>query len=655
MLPYIIGAAIAVILLIVIHFFGLRLRQKIDFSHLQFLTALISQTKSVRRINNYLLLGVRTIFVASALAAFLLFFSQSSNPKSLSVANVIVDNSWSMLSPSLEGTQTKEELAKTDAKGLKASSELDNKPSSNNKGAALPKESGPALTSSSDLFNQVMDQKRSSQTFILSDFQKSSFPKTAFKNLSEDLNVTLIRYPSSEGVVNLFIDSVWLDVPILLPGRLADISVRVGGSLLEEETQVKITASAGDNLIGATQVLLKPGDKVTTRFKVPTSNQEALPITFSVEDHHTTFDNQFYAVLPKPALIRVNFKNGVGDKNPIGNAYKAEPGFKISSGGLDGADVKVVELNENGNGLPPASSTKSWIEKGGSLVLIPSASNQNSLLTFLNEIGIKEIKEENKEAAAKTLKQPDFSDSFFKPVFEKEVKNMTMPEAKPVLTWRSAFHHILRFTDNSPFLSSFRIGKGQVFLFSLPIKGSAFVNHPLFVPVFYQLALGSAAGPAVLAYQPVNKTIQVPLVANEKSQKPYTLSRNGQVFVPDQKVVQSQLILTLPEELSQPGFYALAREDKAINQIALNIPRGESQLEAYSIDELKELVQEEGGRVKVLEASEPLAGQKQMQKEANGITLWKYCLILCFLCLFMEAIILSAKKRGSLIQSGYDS
>ncbi|WP_207436372.1 BatA domain-containing protein [Sabulibacter ruber] len=649
MLPLISGTALAAAVLVIIHFFGLRLRQKLEFSHIQFLRVLIARTQSVRKVNNYLLLVLRLVFICSALAAFLLFLSQLNKGTAASsgTPELVLDSSWSMQSSSVEKGITKHDLALSAYEDLSLNSQNTGGTQSSVTTGQIDPDPITLTSSGAALIDEVKDQSRSSRTFILSDFQRSVFTPEVLQRLPKNQGVTLVSY-ATPSVPNLFIDSVWLDQPILLPNSLVGISVRVAGSLLDKSSQAKITASEGGKLLGATQVLVDPSEKAIARFRIPLQTGAAKQITFNVDDASTPFDNDYFVVLPAPVSVSIRLSAGIGPNHPIAQAYKAEPAFTLSNDLQSTSALWILDISSSGGYASVLPGVKSWLEKGGSVMLIPSANANQTSIEFLSALGLRGVSEESDDIGQKLLRQPDLSDAFFGQVFEKEVKNMKMPEATPVLRWQSAFHTILKFTDNTPFLSTFKVGKGNVHLFSSPITStSAFVAHPLFVPVLYQLALTSSSSKMVLAHQPANGTITIPLVQAGTAQQPYTLNSQGQTFIPDQKELQNQLVMTLPNDIRKPGFYTLSLEGRPVSTIALNIPRTESRLEGYTTDELKEILKGHGNAMQVLEPQERVSLEKQLQKEASGSSLWKYCLILCFLCLLAEAFILSTKKSGS--------
>jgi len=653
MLYLIIGSVLASLFLFILHFFGLRLRQKLEFSHIQFLAALNAQTRSVRKINNLLLLLLRILFVLAALAAFISFFLTSKSD--LAVADkgsikVIVDNTWSMQSGFKGERVVKSFQAARDAERLTETWLLNNGEKNAGEGkASSGRESkiSLALPIEDFLKSESGSNSKALPTYVLSDFQKSTFSENVLTDISKSKNAVLIPYASAGP--NFFIDSVWLSEPVILPQSTISLNVRLAGSLQKENHQVAVQLKEQNELLGTSQVLLESGQKRIIIFQIRADKAEDRQLTIEVEDATNAFDNQFFVILPKPSEVQFKVLPALPNKHPVIQAFKEEPAFNFSSTGNKVNSLWVYEVPESGRNIGNIDELKQWLNGGGHLLVLPSQGNQQPLLDFLSKVGLKGVREEVKGIGEKPMKQPDLSDSYFRPIFEKEVKNVKMPTAEPVLTWQSAFHTILRFTDNTPFLSTFKVANGSVHLFAAPInKISPFAAHPLFVPVMYQLALQSTSA-RTLSYEPTEGGISLPAPLPQQAKEPYKLSGFSQTWFPQQQVIQNQLQLTLPEELSQPGFYDLIRGEQALGKLAINIPRAESKLESFSATELQNFMRERNSGVKVLVLNDRNPLEKQLQSEERPNALWKYCLILCLLCLVIEAVILSAKKRGSLI------
>ncbi|WP_225986813.1 BatA domain-containing protein, partial [Rufibacter sp. LB8] len=637
MVPLFLSAGIATCILIVIHFFGLRIRQKLEFTHIHFLSNLVSKTKSVKQAQNLLLLFFRTLFILSALLAFFLFFRnlQKSNSGITQQANVLVDSSWSM-----------QRSVKANGNSLRGQIKLDvaksriNQNTGNQNSSVKENETDVTLSSGRSLLQALEKVNPVTTNFFFSDFAKASFPKELLAGLPKNQNISLVPYSSNQA--NFFIDSVWLEQPVILPEVSTNLIVRLKGSQQTEKELIKITATEGEKLIGAVQVLVEPSEVVVTKLALLPSQDRETKVIIQLSDSYTPFDNKHFVVIPKASAIKVGVNGPIPDKHPVLRSLKEEAAFSFTTSQLAQPTFFIVDMQYAGNNAMLISKIKDVLKARGSVLLLPSASDQKPLLNIVNSLGLKNIKEEDIRGELKLIKAPDLSDGFFKGIFEKQVNNMKMPSATPVISWGSAFHTILRFTDNTPFLSSFKVGEGQVYVLSSPLDASSpFANHPLFVPVIYQLALAGQHSEGLLSYRPLNGEVNIPLSITGGQDRPFSLSMNGQTFIPSQLFKQGVLQLTLPDEVYQPGFYEIKNGEEVIQQIALNIPKEESLLESYSVEELRELFADTHPNVRVLESNVRGPVQKQ-----EGITsLWKYCLILCLLCLIAEAIILSTKRR----------
>ncbi|MFC0606161.1 BatA domain-containing protein, partial [Rufibacter quisquiliarum] len=642
------GAAVASLLLLFIHFFGLRLRQKLEFSHIQFLSSILHRSRSVKKLQNVVLLLTRLLFVVSALIAFFLFISDSSEQEAAAGANalVLVDDSWSMKGVAKVNAFSKAELIDqkttaflSEAQGGKNQSSIANTDAQTKK----------TFRTFSELENYVAQQKKSTALFIISDFQKSQFSLEQVSTFLKRNSVSLVSVPSSSSP-NFFIDSVWVDQPIYLAGSALTVMVRVAGSQQSEKEQVLIKALVGDKLVGSSQLLLEPQQKGIVKFDLKGEGNSATKLKVVVEDTKSPFDNEYFAVLPTPTSIKIRIGEKVEQGHPVVQALGQEAAFTLHRKQSPSASTWFFDASTGSINSGTAREMKDWLQQGKSLILVPAVGSQDALLSLLTEIGLKGIRAE--ASVSKTLHAPDLSDPFFRSIFEKQVRNMKMPQIQPLLFWNSAFHTILKFSDNSPFLSSFQLEKGKLNLFSAPLeKETSFAAHPLFVPVLYQLIITDNTGsPSPLAYALDQDEIRLPAAgALAASREGITLRKDAQNIIPEQKVRKGDVVISLPTDVTIPGFYEVVAGEQVLSTVALNIPGKESYLESYSVNELEEIAKEQGTSIKVVELEENLPLQKLFQNSESGMSLWKYCLILCLLCLLAEVVILSAKKRGSLI------
>jgi hypothetical protein len=245
------------------------------------------------------------------------------------------------------------------------------------------------------------------------------------------------------------------------------------------------------------------------------------------------------------------------------------------------------------------------------------------------------------------LALPNKNSPFFKDVFGAQPRQVAMPQAAPVLNWARNGTDILLLRDGDSYLTEFESGKGKVFIFAAPFDRaySDFTAHALFVPVLYRLAMLSYDNSQQLAYRLTSPsvTIAVPREeseqAEEKGESSIRLVRDSAVFVPAQRAQGATVQLSIPAEMSLPGFYSVQRQGKVLTTLAFNADRHESELAAYSVAELRKLIGLNHPNVRVLEDGQPEA-IAHYRAEQTGQPLWRYCLLLALACLLVEGLLL---------------
>jgi len=222
-----------------------------------------------------------------------------------------------------------------------------------------------------------------------------------------------------------------------------------------------------------------------------------------------------------------------------------------------------------------------------------------------------------------------------------------MPQAAAVVSWGRNGTDILRLRDGDSYLTEFQSSTGKVFVFSAPFDRtySDFAAHALFVPVLYRLAMLSYDSNQQLAYRLTAPSVSLVVPGAENGQtdvreeRSIRLVRDSAVFVPTQRAQGTEVQLTIPTEMSSPGFYDVQQQDKVLATLAFNADRHESELVTYSVAELRALIGPNHPNVRVLDGGQPEA-IASYRAEQTGQPLWRYCLLLALVCLLAEGLLL---------------
>lgn len=250
---------------------------------------------------------------------------------------------------------------------------------------------------------------------------------------------------------------------------------------------------------------------------------------------------------------------------------------------------------------------------------------------------------------------PDAREPFFRDVFGAQQRQATMPRVAPVLRWPRTGTDILRLRDGESYLASFASGAGQVYVFSAPFAPSYsdFVAHALFVPVLYRMAMLSYQNEHLPAYRLTQGTVALKLPAAETAgnaadradETSFRLVKDSVVLIPAQRLTATELRLDLPVGMDAPGFYQVQRGGKVLTTLAFNQDKRESELAAYSADELRQLIGPNHPNISVVESGADGAGLAKFRAEQTGQPLWRYCLLLVLLALLAEALLLRFGNR----------
>jgi len=220
---------------------------------------------------------------------------------------------------------------------------------------------------------------------------------------------------------------------------------------------------------------------------------------------------------------------------------------------------------------------KSFSEKGGNLIVIPSAKNAiPNLNQFLNIFGSIQFKTlENKE---KLITKINFNHPLFGGVFENKIDNFQYPKTKTSFGISSSNPAALYYQDQTAFLTSINNPISSVYAFAAPInlENSNFQQSPLIVPTFYKMAISKQ-----------NKGLKALTIGNNN---PYLVDINlskdeilnvkneHETFIPIQQILNNKVQLTFNDYPQQAGNFGIYKQKEWLQNISFNYNRTESNL-----------------------------------------------------------------------------
>ncbi|GAA4036226.1 hypothetical protein GCM10022409_21470 [Hymenobacter glaciei] len=414
----------------------------------------------------------------------------------------------------------------------------------------------------------------------------------------------------------------------------------------------------GARQVAAYRVTVEPAQVVTTVVQVQVANNELALGRVVTEDAPVTFDNTYYFTLQPAAAIRVL---EIGAEPLTQRLYGNEPLFtysftkpqNVDYGALRRANLVVMrELERVDAGL--REGLRSVVQRGGSVVVVPSstAGSHDSYQQLFKSLGLGAVQWEASTASPelREVAMPSAAEPFFRNVFGAQQRGATMPKVAPVLHWPRTGTDILRLRDGESYLANFASGAGQVYVFAAPFAAqySDFATHALFVPVMYRIAMLSYQNDQLPAYRLTQSSVTLKLPAREAvsnapggaDEASFRLVKDSLTLIPAQRVVTTELHMDLPVGMDEPGFYQVQRGGKLLTMLAFNQDKRESELAAYSAEDLRQLIGSNHPNIKVVESGVDSAGLAKFQAEQTGQPLWRYFLALVLLALLAEALLI---------------
>lgn len=618
---------------ILVHLFQLRRFKKEYFTNVQFLKELSIQTRKSSKIKKWLLLITRLLLLAALIIAFAQpFFKAKEAKNSSNEMYIVLDNSYSMQAKGNKGELLKraiQELLENTPENQTFSLITNNETYWNTDIKSIQKEIQNIGYSAlpfqlESAMAKIKSRKSANNKDVIIITDAIGLKPKQLKSIDENFNTYFIN-PKAEQKNNIAIDSVYMNQSL---NDFYEIGVSLK-SFGEQDNAIPIGLYNNKKLVAKTLVKFEKPE-ITIKFTIPKKDFNGY---VSITDASLKYDNIFYFSITKPEKTNI-ISIGKTEKSGFLNRIYTPEEFNYSNSTLETLDYNTLEnqdaivLNELEN-LPQALVTniKSFVEKGGILVFIPSTESKigetNRLLGSLGQ-----IQYGKNQNTTKLITKIAFQHPLFQSVFEKKIDNFQYPNTKQNFQINAANPPILSYDDQSCFLTSIQIQVSSVYVFAAPINkmNSNFQNSPLIVPIFYNM---------VQNYQKTGVNAitigenQPFLVATDLSKDEILEVKNeNDKFIPIQQIFNNKVKLQFNDYPIFAGNFGIYKKDEIVRNISFNYNRSESNLEEPQI-QLSDY--------KVVKSIETVFNSLLSDRSNNEI--WKIFVILTLLFLFLEVLI----------------
>ena len=636
---------------VVIHLLNFVKTKKIFFSRILFFKELKESNNKVQRVKYWFILASRIFcFLFLILAVAGLFF-KNENINSNRFTAYFIDNSLSIDGIQSEGLSRILKYVSNDVASFENVCLNTNDQSRKglyflSKSQFIDELTTVELNSNAFNFNDVISRyshikdlsKIDSgvcRVVVLSDFQKNGITVRE-QNLN---NWTFIKVGGNDERVNIVLDSVWIESPLVKKGSLVKLKVKYsssGGSVVEPIfcklflDSIQISNTSIENKSGIVEFVfsLKEAKKYVGKIMV---NDKVL------------FDNEYYLTIDATPKINVSVISNNGINSHIYRVYSNEEAFDVkiyepnnfSSDEILKSNIIIFDQILGNESLVRLASEGANNKK--TIVYVPSIALSNEddlLLSFVKEKinGITILK----DTSFYKLRTPR-NELFFEGVFDKIVQSFDFTSAKRSIRLKKGEgKSIIEFENGEPYL----IEKEKMFVFSSSLSKdeSGLQFHPLFVPLMYRMAMISTPTNRKISFMKNDfiqfgegfKTTDVVSLKNdvENIRLDFSLGKNG------------ELLFNAKEYDLQQGIYNVVKNDSVVSNLAINLDKAESEMEFYAKTEIQKMFP----KSTVLELNNHEDLDVLVNEKNEGVSLWKYCLTLSLLFLFIEIILINQLK-----------
>ena len=618
---------------ILVHLFQLRRFKKEYFTNVQFLKELSIQTRKSSKIKKWLLLITRLLLLAALITAFAQpFFKAKESKNSSNEMYIVLDNSYSMQAKGNKGELLKraiQELLENTPENQTFSLITNNETYWNTDIKSIQKEIQNIGYSAlpfqlESAMAKIKSRKSSNNKDVIIITDAIGLKPKQLKSIDENFNTYFIN-PKAEQKNNIAIDSVYMNQSL---NDFYEIGVSLK-SFGEQDNAIPIGLYNNNKLVAKTLVKFEKPE-ITIKFTIPKKDFNGY---VSITDASLKYDNIFYFSITKPEKTNV-ISIGKTEKSGFLNRIYTPEEFNYSNSTIETLDYNSIEnqdaivLNELEN-LPKALVTniKSFVEKGGNLVFIPSTESKidetNRLLGSLGQIQFG--KNQN---TTKLITKIAFQHPLFQSVFEKKIDNFQYPNTKQNFEINAANPPILSYDDQSCFLTSIQNQVSSVYVFAAPINkmNSNFQNSPLIVPIFYNMVQNyQKTGVNAIT---IGENQPFLVVTDLSKDEILEVKNENDKFIPSQQIFNNKVKLQFNDYPIFAGNFGIYKKDEIVRNISFNYNRSESNLEEPQI-QLSDY--------KVVKSIETVFNSLLSDRSNNEI--WKIFVILTLLFLFLEVLI----------------
>ena len=677
--PNMLYALFALLIPVIIHLFNFRRHKTVYFSNTSVLKTIEQENSKTKKLKHFFVLMARMLFIAALVIAFAYPYKKDNNAINNNVDNLIavyIDNSMSMQSLSAEKTLFED--SRTSAlklvenlnqaqKYVLLSNDRDTRneyPMNHDEMLLRLNEMKveAAPVSIEEIYNSLSFIRKkndfeSATLFVYSDFQKNMMEINDLKN---DTMIQIVVLPlKSDFQNNIYIDSVWLQSPVLQKNMTNELNARIVNETPNDIKGLPVNFSLEDDIVAYTTCDIDANSYADVNMQFVVDKEGDRKAKVSIQDSPITFDDEYNLVLKvRPVINVVEIKSTVNGQQSTANSqssylellfegdalvnYQSMSPYNIDQNVINNAQMIVVDEKANLNETMQ-QSLLDFASKGGTLLLLNDENTDNSYI--YNNIGIESKQlDENKNRVEYIAKR----NAFFDDIFVKLPDNADFPEVYKHVRFDISKNvlNIISLQNGNPLLMMCSHGKGRIFVMSTTFNEeySDLANHALFVPMMYKMAL--IGGDVTELYYTLgkDKTLDISEVSLNVDDRVCLKDESGMFeMLPLVEKRNNLNYLYFFEDLPASGFYNIYKNDSYVKTVAWNDSREESEMTFCEKEELQKMLKDKKlnvlAMIDIVDTNNYRSGDA-LEVIVNDAAIWKVFVVIALIALLIEILIL---------------
>ncbi len=680
--PNILYGLIAVVIPLIIHLFNFKRFKKVYFSNLAFLKDVQQQSKRHSQWRHLVIMALRMLAIIALVLAFAGPYIPNKDANlqksDVSFVNIFLDNSFSMEARGTEGSLFEQGrvMALELAQSYKPTDKfklLNNNPFSFSRPFVSRKVFIDELdkisiekfkTNIQTIPEKIKADKSESkyqELFIISDFQKKQVNFAEFK--SDSLINTVLLPMIAIQQQNIFVDSLWIESPVLQAGQNVEIEFEISNQSDNEVVDLPVSLFVGGKKKSVISVNIGAFTTEKSSFIIRMDSVGFYDGRINIQDYPVVYDDDFYFSFEVQQAFDILCISSQFANNDLHAFLKSDSTFKtnfIDQKAIDYADfpnystIILNSLTEYSSGL--LSELKQSVDNGMSIIIMPYSGNSideiNSAYKYFGLPLVNSMDSVKSKIQYLDLQSVEFGDVFDLGKGKNKLKeNIDLPyfnstylanksrngNVSSLIINEAKQPILLRKTDNGANI--------YAFYSSIEYVNSNISAHAVFVPIMYNLIRNSAKSSSLFIFLGSDKEFaannSTNYISNNILLKHYNDSTE---FIPQYRYSQSKLMLSFAQNPSTAGNYQLEIDGKQEDVFSFNFNRDESYLNYYNINDIKGFIKDYKLENITIINSVNSNISEEISNVNSGKPLWKLFVILVLMFLIFEVILLRFSK-----------